>query len=130
MPCCSFPAVGVQRVPEVNFMNATVNETPCTPELPDLHSSMLDQAQVEQLLWDIEQCAQLLEILPKYAAQGRVPDAVGITLAEARELLATRRVRGLQLRYRYDGADWWDTLMVLGDQFRIVRIRHDFGEVS
>jgi hypothetical protein len=35
--------------------------------------------------------------------------AAGVSLAQARELLAARAVRGLQLRYRYDGAEWWDT---------------------
>lgn len=94
-------------------------------ELPELHSSVLDLAQVEQLLADIEHCTELQEILPKYAAQAHVLNRT-VTLAEARELLASRQVRGLQLRYHYDGADWWDTLMVADDKFRIVRIRHDF----
>lgn len=97
------------------------------PELPALHTTLLDLAQVEQLLRDIETCTELVEVLPKYAAQGHVPDAAGISLADARTLLATRAVRGLQLRYRYDGADWWDTLMFAGDRVRVVRIRHDFG---
>jgi hypothetical protein len=100
-------------------------ETP--PPLPALHTTVLDAAQVEQLLSDIEACAELVEILPKYAAQGHVPDRAGVTLAEARTLLASRAVRGLQLRYRYDDADWWDTLMLAGDRYRVVRIRHDFG---
>ena len=97
------------------------------PQLPALHTTVLGAAQVEQLLGDIEACTELVEILPKYAAQGRVPDAAGVSLAEARMLLATRTVRGLQLRYRYDGADWWDTLIMAVEGYRVVRIRHDFG---
>jgi hypothetical protein len=97
------------------------------PQLPALHTTILDAAQVGQLLSDIEACTELVEILPKYAAQGRVPDAAGVSLAEARTLLATRTVRGLQLRYRYDGADWWDTLIMAVEGYRVVRIRHDFG---
>jgi hypothetical protein len=96
-------------------------------ELPPLHTTTLDAAQVEQLLDDIEACTELVEILPKYAAQGHVPDAASVSLAEARTLLATRTVRGLQLRYRYDGADWWDTLIMAVEGYRVVRIRHDFG---
>ena len=100
---------------------------PTTPaELPALHTTLLDAAQVEQLLNDIETCTELAEILPKYAAQGHVPDRAGVTLTEARTLLASQAVRGLQLRYRYDGADWWDTLMLAGDRYRVVRIRHEF----
>ena len=97
------------------------------PELPALHTTLLDMVQVEQLLRDIEACTEIVEILPKLAAQGRVPDVAGVTLADARELLASRAVRGIQLRYRYEGADWWDTLMLAGDRFRVVRIRHDFA---
>jgi hypothetical protein len=100
-------------------------ETP--PSLPVLHTTVLNTAQVETLLRDIEACTELVDILPKYAAQGHVPDRAGVTLAEARTLLASRAVRGLQLRYRYEGADWWDTLMLAGDRYRVVRIRHDGG---
>jgi hypothetical protein len=96
-------------------------------KLPDLNLTLLDSAQVDQLLRDIELCAQITEIIPKFAARGQVPDSAAITLPQARELLATRAVRGLQLRYRYEDADWWDTLMLSGDQFRLVRIRHDFS---
>ncbi|MFO1514468.1 MAG: hypothetical protein U1F83_16430 [Verrucomicrobiota bacterium] len=102
------------------------NETDA-PTLPELHSSSLDDAQVAQLLADIEVCTELTEILPKFAAQQRVPDTAAVTLTQAREWLTTRAVRGLQLRYRYDGADWWDTLMQDGDRYRIVRIRHEFS---
>lgn len=96
------------------------------PKLPELNLTLLDATQVEQLLGDIEACTQITEIIPKYTARGHVPEAAAVTLAQARELLATRAVRGLQLRYRYENADWWDTLMLVGEQFRLVRIRHDF----
>lgn len=107
-------------------MQSDATET-TPPPLPELHSSTLDDAQVAQLLADIEACTELTEILPKFAAQQYVPEAAAVTLAQAREWLATRAVRGLQLRYRYDGADWWDTLMQDGNRYRIVRIRHDFA---
>ena len=97
------------------------------PKLPDLNMTLLDATQVEQLFRDIEACTQITEIIPKFAARGHVADTASVTLAQARELLATRAVRGLQLRYRYEDADWWDTLMLAGDQFRLVRIRHDFS---
>ncbi len=95
--------------------------------LPSLNMATQDAAQVGQLLRDIELCAVVTEIIPKYSARGHVPDTAAVTLAEARELLASKAVRGLQVRYRYQGADWWDTLMAVGDQFRLVRIRHDFA---
>ncbi|MGZ8900168.1 MAG: hypothetical protein ACXW3Z_08740 [Limisphaerales bacterium] len=116
-------------------MNSPDHVPPPPPEdaplkLPDLTTAPLDAAQVDQLLRDIEQCAQITEIIPKYASREHVPDAANISLAQARELLATRAVRGMQIRYRYEGADWWDTLMLVGDQYRLVRIRHDFSGES
>jgi hypothetical protein len=101
-----------------------------SPPLPDLNTTLLDAAQLEQLLRDIELCAQIDEIIPKFAARGHVPDTASVSLAQARELLVARAIRGLQLRYRYQGADWWDTLMLAGDRFRLVRIRHDFTDAS
>lgn len=98
-----------------------------SPALPALHTGTLDAEQVNQLLDDIEACTELVEILPKHAARGQVSDTAAVSLAEARTLLAMRAVRGMQLRYRHDGADWWDTLMLVGDQYRVVRIRHEFG---
>jgi hypothetical protein len=113
----------------------SLDSVPPPPEdaplkLPDLTTAPLDAAQVDQLLRDIELCAQITEIIPKYLSRGHVPDAANISLAQARELLATRAIRGLQIRYRYEEADWWDTLMLMGDQFRLVRIRHDFSAGS
>ena len=97
------------------------------PKLPDLNQATLDWAGVEVLLRDIAACTQVTEIIPKALAQGYVADGVALTLADARRLLEERAVRGLQIRYRYDGADWWDTLMVLPEGWRLVRIRHEFA---
>ena len=96
-------------------------------KLPDLTTAPLDASQVEQLLRDIEVCGQITEIIPKYASRDHVPEAPNVSLAQARQMLAERTIRGLQIRYRYDNADWWDTLMLTGDLFRLVRIRHDFS---
>ncbi len=111
--------------PETPIPPPPPNEAPL--KLPDLNTTLLDAAQVEQLLCDIEQCTEITEIIPKLAARGHVPDSATVTMAEARRRLAVRAVRGLQLRYRHEDADWWDTLMLMGDQFRLVRIRHDFS---
>lgn len=97
------------------------------PKLPDLNQATLDWPGVEALLRDIATCTQVTEIIPKAVAQGYVTDGVALTLADARCLLEERAVRGLQIRYRYEGADWWDTLMVLPEGWRLVRIRHDFS---
>jgi len=63
------------------------------------------------------------EILPKLAPQGYVPESGTLTLTQAHALLQQRTVRGIQFRYRYQDADWWDTVMIVGDQYRLIRIR-------
>jgi hypothetical protein len=102
-------------------------EEPASLKLPDLNQATLDWPGVEALLRDIAACTQVTEIIPKAAAQGYVTDGVALTLLEARRLLQERAVWGVQIRYRYEGADWWDTLMVLPGGWRLVRIRHDFS---
>jgi hypothetical protein len=95
------------------------------PSLPDLQNAVLDIATVDQLFRDIQQCTEVLEIIPKYSQHGYVPEGV-ISLSDARTLLINRQVRAVQLRYRYQEAQWWDTVMVVGEGFRLVRIQHDF----
>jgi hypothetical protein len=97
------------------------------PKLPELQSATLDEGQLTALFHDLEACAEITEINAKFAAQGYVPEQGRLTLAEARELLAQRAARGVQIRYRYQDADWLDTLLVQGNAYRLVRIRPDFG---
>lgn len=95
--------------------------------LPDLHQAELDEATLRQLFEDVRDHTELMEVIPKYAAAGYVPEIAAITLAEGLEQLLAGGVRALQLRYRHDGTVWWDTLMpTLHGNFRIVRIQHDF----
>lgn len=95
--------------------------------LPDLHQAELDEATLRQLFDDVLAHTELMEVVPKHAAEGYVPEMPSITLQEGLDLLLNGGVRALQLRYRHDGAVWWDTLMPTPNAtFRIVRIRHDF----
>lgn len=97
--------------------------------LPDLHQSELDEATLRQLFDDVRTHTELLEVIPKHAATGYVPEIAAITLAEGLDLLLGGGVRALQLRYRHDGSTWWDTLMPTSPGvFRIVRIQHDFPQ--
>lgn len=99
------------------------------PKLADLTSANLDDTGVAALLRDIELLADIIEIIPKLAPRAHAPESPVLTLDDARAVLAARSVRGLQLRYRYDGATWWDTLMNTGTEWRLVRIRHDFDGI-
>jgi hypothetical protein len=95
--------------------------------LPDLHQAELDEATLRQLFEDVAAHTELLEVIPKHAAAGYVPESASITLAEGIDLVLTGGVRALQLRYKHGGTTWWDTLMPTPHgTFRIVRIQHEF----
>lgn len=93
--------------------------------LPELQDALLDLSVVEQLFRDIAACAEVLEVLPKFADRSYV--TAKVTLAEAHDLLLSHQARAIQIRYRYDGKEWWDTLMNLNGQFRLVRMEQNFG---
>ena len=95
-------------------------------ELPELQDAVLDPATLTQLFHDIEHCTELLAIIPKYGKTDHVLEEV-LTLTQARTQLELRQVRGIQLRYRHNGSEWWDTLMLTSAGVRLVRIRHEIG---
>lgn len=104
-----------------------MSDTPATPPLPELQQAQFDATELERLLCDIAACTQITEILPKYSATGHVPENAALTLEDGRRLLLEGAARAVQFRYRFQNADWWDTVMALpGGQFRLVRIQHHF----
>lgn len=108
-----------------------MNEPSAPPPLPDLQQATFDVVELEHLLRDLAACARVTEVIPKYAATGHVAEAPALTLEDGRRLLLDGSARAVQFRYRFENADWWDTVMVLPDgQFRLVRIRHDFDSAS
>jgi hypothetical protein len=97
----------------------TTNET---PSLPELQQALLDGDMLEQLFADISRCTQVIEVIAKPASTAfAVPRQ--LTLAQAADLLAQKKVRGVQIRYLYREEMWWDTLMVTGQGVRLTRIR-------
>lgn len=95
-------------------------------ELPEMHQGELRPEELDDLLRDVELATELLGVTVKGAPRERTGD-VAVPLAEARERLLRGEVRGIQLRYRYQGSQWWDTVLRAPSGFRLVRIRHDFG---
>ncbi len=97
--------------------------------LPDLQQSVLDSDTLDQLFADLGSLTEITEIIPKAAAEGYVPEHTNISLDEARGLLLNQSIRGLQIRYNYQGSQWWDTLLPDPNTggTRIVRIQHDFA---
>lgn len=101
------------------------------PPLPELQQAQFDAAELHTLLRDIEACTLITDIIPKFAATGHVPDTAALTIDDARHMLLSGTARAVQLRYRFENADWWDTIMALpGGGFRLVRIQHHFDTLA
>lgn len=95
------------------------------PRLPELTQGLLDAGTVDRYFADLEACAELEGILVKASAQAMVGGQPPTTLSEARALVHGGTVRGVQIRYRYDGSDWCDTLMPSPQGVRLVRLRQE-----
>ena len=94
-------------------------------KLPDLHQSFLDPQTLANLFRDIRVCTTVVEVIPKYAAK-RMVSETSISLDEGQRLLNSGEARAVQIRYVYEGAQWWDTLINTPSGVQVVRIRHDF----
>ena len=94
------------------------------PKLPALQQTVLDAPTLEALFRDLAQCTQILAVVPKGAPQAYAPDR-GIDLEAARAGLISGQFRGVQVRYRYEGQEWCDTLLATPGGVRLVRISLD-----
>ena len=95
-------------------------------ELPPLSDSVIDLNTVTALFADLEAFTEVLEVRLKGSATQYVGENQ-CTLETAMQLIKTRAVRGVQIRYIYEQSQWWDTLVVTPNEIRIVRIRPDFA---
>jgi hypothetical protein len=92
-------------------------------ELPQLQESFLDEETLERLVRDIRELTTVDEVMLKGGAMA-MTSGQSVPLPEAVELLRQGRVQGVQIRYRYDGSHWWDTLMRAPQGIRLIRIQH------
>lgn len=91
-------------------------------EFPELTTAELNVEELSALFRDIVACTELLDVLVKGGAEQHAdPNPVG--LESARDRLVSGRVRGMQVRYLYEGAEWRDTLVGGEGRFRLTRIR-------
>lgn len=92
--------------------------------LPPLQQTVLDVATTDALFRDLAACADILAVLPKYARRQHC-DSEPLTLEQARTRLSAGLLLGVQIRYRYDGQTWCDTLLRRPVGLTLVRIRDD-----
>lgn len=105
-------------------------ETEIGPEipLPPLQEAVLDEATLDQLFLDIAAAAALVSVSLKAGATARAGDlpragSGGDELAVARRALGDGTALGVQIRYRFAGSAWCDTLLRLPSGVRLVRVR-------
>lgn len=96
----------------------------------NLQDAILDDATVDRLFDDVASSAQLIEIVLKGSAEQMTPESTATTLASARRALRDGSVFGVQLRYRFAGTEWWDTLIATRAGVRLVRIDRDAALAS
>ena len=96
--------------------------------LPEMFEGELDDAQLAAYFADLELVGPV-EVRTKGAARELTAEvAASLDLDAARAQLQSGAARMLQLRYRHDGSDWWDTLIAGAVTTRLVRVRHDFDQ--
>lgn len=93
-------------------------------DLPPIHDLVLDDATVAQLFFDLGAAAELLGISVKPVGGRRAAAADALTLTDAHHALISHAVAAVQLRYRFAGEEWWDTLLPAPAGTRLIRISH------
>ena len=73
------------------------------------------------LLDDLTTCTEILSVQVKALPNTQVGDAI-TNLQAAAQLLLAGEVRGVQIRYRYQGAEWCDTIMNVAAPYRLIRV--------
>lgn len=103
-------------------MSEAMSEAP----LPPLFSATLDCEALTQLFFDLGQAAEVFAVLER-GARGQVPKEHAATPASLAALAAgllDGSVSAAQVRYRFAGDEWWDTLTASAAGVRLVRIMH------
>lgn len=104
-----------------------MNDEPVT--VPPLYQAQLDATQLAALLADLRALA------PNARASIREPSAQraspgSLSLDDALARWSPREGASLQLRYRYEGLEWFDTLTRTGHGARLVRVGHALDRVD
>lgn len=91
------------------------------PAPPPLQSSVLDDATLDRLLEDIAAAAEGVLVTVKRRRDAHA-EGGEVSIADVASLLRSGSAAGVQLRYRFDGTAWCDTLIAAPEGVRLVRI--------
>lgn len=118
----SGPATGLQPIehpPNHDGMNLA--------DLPPMRAAVLSTDEVAALFADIGQFGSDVQLMQRANDSSRATATtakMGEQLELAKLALVTGTVPRLQIRYRWDGSLWIDTLKTQPDGFHLVRILH------
>lgn len=98
------------------------------PPLPPLHEGVVDDAFLVALEQDLLAGTEVIEVLtrggPTMRGVGGGRDVSGALAA-----LRSGAVRGVQVRYRHGGTEWWDTVTRASPgEYRIVRFEQRWAD--
>ena len=99
---------------------------PPTPPPTPFQDALLDDATVGQLFFDVAHAAELVAVIQKGTGARRAHEPAGTRAAldAAHQAFIAREIAGVQLRYRFNGEEWWDTLTHTERGVRLIRISH------
>lgn len=88
--------------------------------------ALLDEKTVGQLFFDVAHAGELVAVIQKGTGARRAhePAATRAALDAAHQAFVAKEIAGVQLRYRFNGEEWWDTLTHTPRGVRLIRISH------
>jgi len=87
-------------------------------ELPPMRQADLTEDQVADLFSDVASCAKDVRLMM------RSKNSVAADLQSAKKAILSGSVSRLQIRYRWEGKYWIDTLQVVPGGIQLIRIAH------
>ena len=89
------------------------------PPVPPMWQADLSAEMLAPLFADLSASAEVVSVRGRCARRENSTEP--LTLADAHACLVSGAFAGVQLRYRFDGQEWIDTLLRLAGAFRLVR---------
>lgn len=95
-------------------------------KLASLNEANLDWDELDCVLADLDDFANVLSIMGKEAGHENTPKDRALTnVVEARDLFVAGTLVALQIRYEFADATWFDTLLRQPTGARLVRMPED-----
>lgn len=91
-------------------------------DFPEVRQSRIGSDQLAAYFDDLRQVADVQEVRLKAGARDKAGDATA-GLERARSLLLAGEVRGIQIRYVWQGEAWWDTLIRKSRDVEMTRVQ-------